>query len=288
MPSQLSAWNAHLASFRSSHPTLTLKQCMKGASKTYQGATTTTTKTRKTCRSSPGKAERGGSSSWAASNNPWIAHVQAYRSSHSGMSYSDALKHASRTYRGKGMNWDQCFKIPIGDIKEIAYTRIKKAPSDRVSLWKTVELHLGLGGIYWKDVDDEINECNGAVLWTRPLVKNYVLDEDAKTFFSRMLEQIRQGNLPRDTEGKRTTRFKYDHSPFLKPQSRATSAGLVGPDEFLFIFETFVYFLNNMQDWPRSPIYYEHASVLNPDAFAINHLRERFLEFLRIRRRTDP
>lgn len=35
------AWQSHLASYRASHPKLTLKQCMKGASKTYERATTT-------------------------------------------------------------------------------------------------------------------------------------------------------------------------------------------------------------------------------------------------------
>lgn len=32
--------------------------------------------------------------------NRWIAHVQAYRSSHPGMTYSEALKRATTTYRG--------------------------------------------------------------------------------------------------------------------------------------------------------------------------------------------
>lgn len=38
---QLSAWNAHLAKFRATHPKLTLKECMQQASKTYRSKTTT-------------------------------------------------------------------------------------------------------------------------------------------------------------------------------------------------------------------------------------------------------
>ena len=38
---QLNRWRDHLADYRVKHPNLSLKQCMIGASKTYQRSTTT-------------------------------------------------------------------------------------------------------------------------------------------------------------------------------------------------------------------------------------------------------
>ena len=95
-PSKPSAWNAHLAAFRASHPRLTMKECMQQASKSYRcsagaGAVSQDVQIK---AAAPSKTN----SSKKASVNPWIAHVQAYKAKY-GCSYTDALKGAANTYK---------------------------------------------------------------------------------------------------------------------------------------------------------------------------------------------
>ena len=78
-----SAWQLHLTKFRSSHPQLSLKQAMQGASKTYKK------------KASP---KEEGAYRGRKSSNPWLAHVRRYRSARPGMSYADALRHARVSY----------------------------------------------------------------------------------------------------------------------------------------------------------------------------------------------
>ena len=93
-PSKPSAWNAHLAAFRASHPRLTMKECMQQASKSYRcsagaaSARTVASSSKKTYRAAAAKT-----------SNSWIAHVQAYRASHPGVSYTEALQQAASSYQ---------------------------------------------------------------------------------------------------------------------------------------------------------------------------------------------
>lgn len=80
-------WQTHLSKYRSAHPRTSFQNCMKQASKTYRSSSATKASSSKTYRSS------------TSAKNPWLAHVNKYRSSHPSVSYGDALKRASATYR---------------------------------------------------------------------------------------------------------------------------------------------------------------------------------------------
>ena len=95
-----SAWTQHLAAYRASHPSKTMKECMIEASACYRklGSTSGSTSAKKT---SEKRATSKASTTYAApSSNPWIAHVEAYRASH-GCSYGEAMQGAKKTYRGR-------------------------------------------------------------------------------------------------------------------------------------------------------------------------------------------
>lgn len=89
----MSAWQAHLTAFRGSHPSLSMKECMQQASKTYSASATSFrggAKKNKVAKKKPVGGSCGG-------GNSWMQHVAAYRAKH-GCSYGEALKGASNTY----------------------------------------------------------------------------------------------------------------------------------------------------------------------------------------------
>jgi len=80
--------------------------------------------------------------------NPWIAHVNAFRAAHPGMSYKDALKGASATY----------VKVPGAKPSRPRSPKARKAPGPRAKLAPGLHSCAGLSedpcmvapNCYWK------------------------------------------------------------------------------------------------------------------------------------------
>ena len=96
-----SAWTEHLSSFRASHPSKTMKECMIEASACYRKPSSAAPS--KAAKKSAPKAAPKTVPKAASSSNPWIAHVQAYRATHA-CSYAEAMQGAKKTYRAPTSN----------------------------------------------------------------------------------------------------------------------------------------------------------------------------------------
>ena len=105
-----SAWTEHLSSFRASHPSKTMKECMIEASACYRkpSSASPSKAAKKSAPKAPPKAAPKTAPKTApkaapSSSNPWIAHVQAYRATHA-CSYAEAMQGAKKTYRALTLN----------------------------------------------------------------------------------------------------------------------------------------------------------------------------------------
>ena len=127
-----SAWQIHLTKFRSAHPNLSLKEAMQGASKSYRGAAKTAPAPKKATAKATAKATKATKITKATTyrsaqnGNPWLAHVQAYRASHPGITYSEALKAASKTYTANSDGTLNTQILNPGDFYQIrSFTAVK-------------------------------------------------------------------------------------------------------------------------------------------------------------------
>ncbi len=102
-----SAWTEHLSSFRASHPSKTMKECMIEASACYRkpSSASSSKAAKKSAPKVPPKAapKTVPKAAPSSSSNPWIAHVQAYRATHA-CSYAEAMQGAKKTYRALTSN----------------------------------------------------------------------------------------------------------------------------------------------------------------------------------------
>ena len=187
-----SAWQSHLTAYRAAHPRLSLKACMQEASKTYRSSHSVASAAP---RRPPAKGVK-------AASNPWLAHVQAYRNAHPEVSYSDALRHASCSYRGK-MNLKACESFSDLMYGRIASANINKAPSS-FGFRKDTVLHLDVAGILWGN-----GSCDGAVLAKDLMYVQEKTNPEVVEFFESAYEHISQGRLPRSFDCSTTTEFYF-------------------------------------------------------------------------------